>query len=82
MASMTIRGIDDGLKKKLRIQAARHGCSMEEEARNILRAALSTERSNSGTSLLKAIRTRVAPLGGIDLDLPDREAIRTPPTLS
>jgi len=79
MASMTIRGIDDGLKKKLRMQAALHGCSMEEEARDILRAALSTEQSNSGTSLLNAIRTRVAPLGGIDLDLPNREVIRNPP---
>lgn len=71
---MTIRNIDDQLKARLRIQAARHGRSMEEEARDILRAALSREPSNS--SLIDAIRRHIEPLGGVELDLPDREAIR------
>ena len=39
MASITIRHFDDGLKQKLRLQAALHGCSMEEEVRVILRKA-------------------------------------------
>jgi len=39
MASMTIRGLDDGLKQSLRLRAARNGRSMEDEARTILRAA-------------------------------------------
>lgn len=43
MATMTIRNIDDQLITCLRIQAALHGCSMENEAGNILRAALSAE---------------------------------------
>ena len=77
MSTMTIRKIDEALKRRLRIQAAQHGKSMEEEARDILRAALSVESSNLG-DLGKAIRGRFAKLGGVDLpDIP-REAIRDP----
>ena len=77
MATMTIRNIDDDLKARLRIQAAIHGRSMEDEARDILRAALSTELVR-GKSLVEAIRARIEPLGGIELELPAREAIREP----
>src|ERR1700676_470775 len=37
MASITIRGLDDTLKQRLRLRAARNGRSMEDEARTILR---------------------------------------------
>lgn len=77
MATMTIRNIDDDLKARLRIQAATHGRSMEDEARDILRVALSTA-SPSGQSLLDAIRAKVEPLGGVELELPSREEIRAP----
>jgi plasmid stability protein len=40
MAALLIRGIDDRLKRQLRIRAAENGRSMEEEVRRILRAAL------------------------------------------
>ena len=40
MASLTIRNIDDALKTRLRVRAAEHGRSMEEEARHILRRDL------------------------------------------
>ena len=43
MAVMTIRNIDDAIKNRLRLRAAMHGRSMEDEARDILRSALSTE---------------------------------------
>ena len=75
MASMTIRNIDDQLKARLRIQAATHGRSMEDEARDILRAALSMEPART-RSLVKSIRARIEPLGGIELELPSREAVR------
>jgi len=42
MATLTIRNLDDDLKSSLRVQAARHGQSMEEEVRSILRQALSS----------------------------------------
>ena len=45
MASITIRDIDERLKTRLRVRAAHHGRSMEEEARDILRSALSTART-------------------------------------
>jgi plasmid stability protein len=77
MATMTIRNIDDKLKARLRVQAAQHARSMEEEARDILRAALSVEPARP-TSLVAAIRARSEPLGGVDLELPEREAIRNP----
>ena len=37
MASITIRNLEDDLKQRLRVRAAEHGRSMEEEAREILR---------------------------------------------
>lgn len=77
MASMTIRNIDDGLKTRLRLRAAAHGRSMEDEARDILRAALSSAEPQPH-NLAQAIRARVAPLGGVALDMPPREPIRDP----
>ena len=78
MASMTIRDIDDDLKARLRIQAAKHGRSMEEEARDILRSALS---SGSRGSLVKSIRRRVQSLGGVELEIAPRQPMREPPSL-
>jgi len=81
MATMTIRNIDEDLKARLRIQAARHGRSMEDEVRDILRTALSTQ-PKSGASLYKAIRARFEPLGGVELELSLREPMREPPDFS
>lgn len=75
MASMTIRNLDDKLKARLRIQAAKNGRSMEEEARNILRVALSTNSSH-GVSLVKSIRRRLEPLGGVELEIEPRGPMR------
>lgn len=81
MASMTIRNIEDGLKQQLRMRAASHGRSMEEEARDILRAALSA-KSNQPANLAAAIRNRIKPLGGVSLEKASREAIREAPDLT
>src|SRR5215510_10401121 len=43
MASITIRQLDDKSKRRLRLRAARHGRSMEDEARTILREAAALE---------------------------------------
>ena len=45
MASLTIRNLDDGLKARLRIRAAQHGRSMEEEVRVLLQEALASPRT-------------------------------------
>lgn len=80
MATMTIRNLDEDLKARLRVRAARHGRSMEEEARSILRTALANRvEEDSGASLYVAIRTRVEPFGGVDLELPPREPQGDPP---
>ena len=48
MPSLTVRNIDEDLKQRLKEQAAKHGCSMEEEVRRILRVALLPSRSQAG----------------------------------
>ncbi len=78
MASITIRNFDDGLKSRLRIQAAVHGRSMEDEARDILRSALSRQ-AQSAANLAEAIHGRFAALGGGELPLAPREPMREPP---
>ncbi len=78
MASLTIRRLDENIKSRLRISAAHHGRSMEEEAREILRSALT--RSPSGEeNLADAIRRRFARFGGVELPLMPRDVIRDTP---
>jgi len=48
MATLTIRNLDEELKSALQVQAARHGRTMEEEARCILRQALAGSSSPLG----------------------------------
>jgi plasmid stability protein len=77
MASITIRNLDDSLKHRLRIRAAEHGRSMEEEVREILRQTVGG--SPAPENLGAAIHRRFAALGGVDLDLPPREPMPEPP---
>lgn len=77
MAVMTIRNIDDVIKKRLRVRAAIHGRSMEDEARDILRSALSTDEPRP-RNLAHTIHERFAALGGVDLPDGVREPIRQP----
>lgn len=82
MASITIRNLDDDLKARLRVQAARHGRSMEDEVRVILRRAVTLPSQGAGDSraLLARIRKRVDEMGGgIDLPIPPRDPMRDPP---
>jgi len=78
MATLTIRQLDEKVKARLRVQAAHHGRSMEEEAREILRSALSVSAPGK-KNLAEAIHQRFAALGGVNLKLPRRDAIRQPP---
>ena len=78
MASLTIRRLDDSVKARLRSRAAKHGRSMEEEAREILRASVAKDKF-SNLNLAQSIRKRFGPLGGVELKIPKREPIRKPP---
>jgi antitoxin FitA len=81
MATLTIRKLDEKTKAKLRVRAAHHGRSMEEEARELLRTALKG-RPVEKVSLADAIHRRFAALGGVELELPRREPMREPPDFS
>jgi antitoxin FitA len=78
MASITIRNLDESIKTRLRVRAAYHKRSMEDEARKILRAALADETATE-RSLADAIHKRFRAIGGVDLRLPAREDMREPP---
>jgi plasmid stability protein len=77
VATLTIRNLDQALKERLRVRAAEHGRSMEAEARRILQTALG--EPPAARNLYERIHARFAALGGIDLDLPPRAAVREPP---
>lgn len=70
MAALTIRNLDESVKRRLRSRAARHGRSMEAEARAILTEAVSEPSDSAG--LFTALLDRFGALGGVELDLPDR----------
>lgn len=78
MATITVRNLDEWVKQKLRVRAAANGKSMEQEVRDILRTAVEEERPST-QDLASAIRSRFAPLGGVELELPPRTAMREPP---
>ena len=81
MASITIRNLDDDVKTRLRVRAAKNHRSMEEEARIILRDAV-TGRSHGPRNLAAFPRQCFASLGGVELDLPPRGPMRAPPDYS
>lgn len=78
MANITIRNLDEALMERLRKQAARHGRSMADEAREILASAVA-EGPRSGFNLAESVHRRFAEVDGVDLPSPVREALRDPP---
>jgi antitoxin FitA len=76
MASITIRNIDDEVKSRLRLQAAQNNRSMEEEVRIILKEALQISPTGSA-SLADIAREAVEPYGGFEIELPERDQIRS-----
>lgn len=81
MGTLTIRNLEDPLKRRLRLRAAARNRSMEEEARQILRAALQ-EPSAATPDLGARIRARFAGLGDIQLPIEAREPVRASPALN
>ena len=83
MATLTIRNLDDEIKSRLRIRAARNDRSMEEEVRLILRhALLDNDNDDASPGLGTRIRQRLEATGRVDLELPNRsEAARIPADL-
>ena len=81
MSTLTVRDLDDTLKLRLRMRAASRNRSMEEEARQILRAALE-ERPAPQADLGARIKARFQALGDVHLAIAPREPIRPPPPLT
>lgn len=80
MTHLTIHHIDPTLKTSLRLRATAHGCSIEEEARQILHQALLVSPDHEG--LGSRIHRRFAAVGGIELPEIPRTFARPAPDLS
>ena len=78
MASITIRNLDDEVKTLLRVRAAEHHRSMEEEVRLILRDAMG--RKPSSRNLAEITQAYFGPENGVDLEPPPRGPGREPPS--
>lgn len=73
VATITVRGLDDAVRDKLRLRAAENGRSMEAEVRELLSAVVAAEPDPPASTLAElAERVRLATGGGVDLPIPDR----------
>jgi plasmid stability protein len=70
LTAVSVRNLDERVKERLRVRAARHGRSMEAEIRAILTDAVSGPGEAVG--LADAILDRFGELGGVELDIPAR----------
>jgi plasmid stability protein len=78
MANIVIRSFDDSLKERLRVRAAGHGHSMEDEVKEILQGVLNAQESPVG-NLAAAIRSRVLKAPGIEAQPLPRQKMKAPP---
>ncbi len=70
MASISVRNLSDEVRDRLRLMAASHGRSMEEEVRSILTAAV--KQSATSDNLFVSLVERFGAIGGVELELPRR----------
>ena len=80
MSSITVRNLDEAVKNSLRLRAARHGWSMEQEVRQILQQTVAPEQAQA-ISFAERINNRFAGLSAESLPIPERQSARTPPAL-
>lgn len=78
MASITVRNLDDDLKRRLRVIAAENNRSMEEEVRIALRDLV--ERESDTQNLVEIAREYFPPGKGVKLEPLPREPIPEPPS--
>lgn len=71
MATLTIRNLDEHVQQRLRTRAAEHHRSVEAEVRDIL-----TRVVNPPFLFGAALLALGQEIGGVDLDLPQRESQR------
>lgn len=78
MTSITVRNLDESVKKSLRMRAALHGWSMEQEVRQILQQIVAPEQAGQ-ISFAERINRRFAGLKADSIPIPPRKISRTPP---
>ncbi len=76
MTNIVIPNLDDDIKSRLQKRAEKHGRSLEEEVKEILRTALS-ENNKHSLNLATTIEQRFANLEEFELPEIKREPIRT-----
>ena len=76
MATITIRNLDEKIKRELQVRAALNGRSMEAEAREALTSLMEDQPSESKEGLGTRIQKRFAPFGGVELKIPPRQFSR------
>ncbi len=72
MGTLTIRNLDDDLKRRLRIRAAENGRSMEAETREILRQALRERLEPPRRGFGTRAAAIFAAAGSAELEIPPR----------
>ncbi len=70
MAAISVRNLDDAVKERLRLRAARHGRSMESEIRVILEEAV--REPDAGNDLFEAVVDRFSRIGSVEFEAPVR----------
>lgn len=78
MSSITVRNLDETVKNCLRVRAAQHGWSMEEEVRVILQQAVAPMQAGQ-VSFAERVNQRFAGLQVESLRIPVRQSARKPP---
>lgn len=76
MASITIRNLEEDLKSNLRVIAAQHGHSMEEEVRCILRQVIG-QHSPAEKGLGSRLKAKFEDVATDAFSLPERQNPRT-----
>jgi plasmid stability protein len=79
MASITIRNLDENVKKRLRKRAAENGRSLESEARDILSRASAPASGKTGLDLVRPLLEFSEKYGGAELEpFPDQVLAEQP----
>jgi plasmid stability protein len=85
MASITVRNLDDDVKRRLRKRAAENGRSLEAEVREILSKTAAVSRSpkvKTGLDLVKPLMEFTRKYGGVELDISPRTPVRDLPSFA
>ena len=79
MAQLVVRNLEESVKARLQRQASRHGHSMEEEVRDILRNAVRAEE-RAAVPLGSRLRQRFERIG-LDQDIPELHGQKARPMI-